>query len=501
MMVDGVSITGPAAVSATDTSEIQKAAEEKDEELSTLEKSKEEAKIDTSSGKTSEDLKKEIKQLESEKSLNYKKMAKIEAEIKDLTDKVKENMLEAKELQEKAIEEHKEEADKVVEENIAAYVSANKEGGSGMTKEELQANISKAMPDSPNLAKALAAYVTASRELGEIDSLLDSLNGIILDTRGVELDLKNKTTEYEKTVQTEKAGESKKGCCDPIGFMKDGARYDFIIDDGSFDSTSDFLGADNNWASMEALDKDDDNVINASELKDAGIKMVKTVNGQKKVVDIADEFSEDFSIDLSTYQQGGSYDGISNADSDNDGIADQQLLGTYMIHIGDEDIKGYNTLDDDDYLTSEYGIAIGEKGPDMSTGLKEHDNFFNEYSKISQKLDGELKDGLASLGLAEATIDTIRQHARVVADQDANIFMQKMKAEAEEEQKAEDAKKAEEEAQKEAEEKARMETEEQAQQEAQTAQNADAEKADDAQSEAAEDPKVAAVEDIWKRNS
>ena len=373
-------------------------------------------------------------------------MEKIEAQIKTEIEKIKTEMKEAKELQEQAIADHEEEADNAVETCMAEYVAANKEGGKGMTKEELEANISKSMPNSPNLAKALAKFVTASREMAEVDSLLGTLNNLVIDTKVIEADIKTKEAAKAEAV---KASQETKKCSDPIGFVKNGARYDFIVDDGSFDSTSDFLGADTNWAAMEALDKDGDKVIDAAELKKAGIKMVKTENGEKKVVDIADEFGEDFKVDLTTYQQGGSFDGIDTTkDTDGDGTVDQQLLGTYTIHIGNEDVKGYNTLDDVDYLKTEYGLADAAKAADskdeeMSAELKAYSNFFKEQSEAAANLAKELEEGIASTGITEAMISQIKDHAKKEGANDANIFMQGVQKEAEEAQKAEDAKVAE----------------------------------------------------------
>ncbi len=412
------------------------------------------AKAESNSGKTVKQLEDEIKKLQSEKGLNYKKMEKIEAQIKEQIEKVKEGMKEAKKLQEQAIADHEAEAENAVDNCMAEYIAANKDGGKGMSKDELKANISKAMPDSPNLAKALGEYLTASRELAEVDSLLGTLNNLVIDTNIIESDISTKESALADAKKAEAAAaaarSSSSGSCDPIGFMKDGARYDFIVDDRSFDSTSDFLGADNNWASMEALDKDGDRVINASELKEAGIKMVKTVNGQRQIVDVAKEFGEDFKVDLNSYKQGGSFDGIDTTkDTDGDGTVDQQLLGTYTIHIGDEDIQGYNTLDDTDYLMSEYGLKNSDKSTgkaaDYSAELKTHSNFFEQQSEISGKLSKELDEGYNSMGLTEATISQIKDQAKKEGQNDANIFMKEVEKQAKEEQKAEDAKKAEEE--------------------------------------------------------
>ena len=399
-------------------------------------------------GKTSAQIEEEIKELEAEKKANMAEIQKYEAKIKELTQSVKDGMAEAKELQKEAIEDHKEEANQVVDSNIAAYVAANQNGGEGMSKEQLESNISQSMPDAPNLAKALAKYVTASRELSEIDNLLEGLNTVILETDQIEADIETKTAEKEVAKKAEEA--SKNSGCDPIGFEKDGARYDFIVDDGNFDSTSDFLGAEDQWAAMQKLDTDGDNIVSAQELSDGGIKLLKTnPDGSQEKVDPT-ELGDDFSVDLNSYQQGGSYDGIGNTDSDGDGMTDQQLLGTFNVNIGGQSIKGYNTYDDVDYLASEYGVDIAEEASakdkqpsSLHEDLQPHEEFYNEFTEISQQLQEELAEGLDALGVSEDTIDKINKYAKEEADKDAARFSEQMKAEEAQEEAQERAQEAE----------------------------------------------------------
>ena len=79
-------------------------------------------------------IQEEIEELKEEKEENIKKMEELEDHIEDLVDSAKENIAKAAALQEAAVKEHQEEVDKVLEEQLNAYIEANKEGGEGMTR-------------------------------------------------------------------------------------------------------------------------------------------------------------------------------------------------------------------------------------------------------------------------------------------------------------------------------------------------------------------------------
>ena len=307
------------------------------------------AATQTADGKEAAKIQEEIDALEAEKEANLEKMDKIEAKIEKLTAEAEENIMKAAALQEQKVKEHEEKSQEAVQENIAAYIAANKEGGAGMTRDELQENIQGSLSEVPEVGNAISAAIAANDQLNEIDSHLGELNKLIQDTKNIETEIGLKQQEYEAAKEAEK--------CDPIGFTigegENQAQYDFIVDDGSFDSTSDFLGAENQWAEVAALDTDGDNIVSSKELQAGNIKAVKTsADGTQEVVDLAEEFGEDFSINLSSYQQGGSHSAIDTAsDKDGDGVADQELLGTFSLNVNGETINGYNTLDDVDYLT------------------------------------------------------------------------------------------------------------------------------------------------------
>ncbi len=385
-------------------------------------------------GESSEKIKEEIEELEAEKEENIEKMEKIEDEIENLAESAEKHIMEAAKAQETTVKEHEEETQAVLDENIQAYINANKEGGEGMTRDELQENIKSAMQNTPEIADAVGALAAASEEVAEIDNCLGELNKLITDTQLIEEEIELKNTEYEAAKKAEEKAKS----CDPIGFTatdKDGnqAQYDFIIDDGAFDTTSDFLGADSQWSEMTALDTDGDNIVSAAELQAGNIKAVKTnADGSQEIVDLAEEFGEDFSVDLASYQEGGSHSAVdTTTDSDGDGTADQTMLGTFNVNANGQTINGYNTLDDVDWLAENYGISAdtaetetnGLDATQFSEDLKAHVNFFNMYTEKSEELKKQIKEGYSNIGLSEEQMNGISEATKKEADEEAKTFL------------------------------------------------------------------------------
>ena len=376
-------------------------------------------------GEESAKIKEEIEALEEDRDANYEAMEKIEAEIEALTKKAEENIMQAAKVQEARIEEHEEETQAAVQENINAYVEANKEGGEGMSRKDLQDNIKSSLSNVPEVGDAISAAIEANAQITEIDSKLGELNSLITDTKEIEDEIESKTQQYDACKQAEQAEAEAKKACDPIGFtMGEGeeqVQYDFIVDDGAFDSTSDFLGAEDQWAEMAALDTDGDQIVSAAELEAGNIKMVKTdATGNQSVVSIAEEFGEDFSINLGSYQEGGSHSAINTAtDSDNDGTADQELLGTFSMNVNGQEVQGYNTLDDTEWLQENYGLSAetateettAENTTSYSTELQQHVNFFNTYTQKVEELKEQLKETWGKLGQTEATLNALNEKA------------------------------------------------------------------------------------------
>lgn len=388
------------------------------------------------SGASSEEIQAQIDKLEEEKAENLEKMSEIEDHIEDLADEAEDQIAIALQEQDDAVKEHEKEVKEALDKNIQDYINANKDGGEGMTRDELQQNIAGSLPDMPEVAEAMAALTNASELVDEIDNCLGDLNKLIANTKAIDDLIETKQGEYEAAVKAEEEAK----CCDPIGFTttdKDGnqAQYDFIVDDGAFDSTSDFLGAENQWAEMAALDTTGDGIVDADELAAGNIKAVKTdANGNQSVVDIAEEFGKDFSIDLNSYKEGGSHSAVdTNSDADGDGVNDQTLLGTFNLNINGQSVSGYNTLDDVDWLADNYdGLEAGEQAElsdsnrldpaEYSAEVQPHVTLFNFYTELNEEFKKEIAQGYEQFGIDEENLKELHNITKDEADEKAKEF-------------------------------------------------------------------------------
>ncbi len=406
----------------------------------------------TNAASTKEELEEKKEKLEEEKEANMKKMEKLEKKIEQKAKDAEEHIIEAGKKREAQVEEYEDDAKRAVREQVNAYVEANKEGGDGMTREQLQQNIAGALPQAPAAAAIIGALTAASEEINEMDNYLSQLNGLIKDTQKLEADISSIDGQIEAAQAAEDAATNcppPRECTDPIGFNTEDAQYEFIVDDGSFDTTSDFLGANNQWAEMQALDTDGDKTVTADELKAGNIKAVKTgKDGSQEVVDIASEFGDDFSVDLNSYDSNGTFEGLNEA---------QDLQGTFNVNIAGQDVKGFNTLDDVSYLENKYGItddmngasavtqaaqeATGE-AEEISEDLKPHVDFFNLYTEKSAELKEQLDAGYEEFDFSKEEIDGIKQTTKREADVEAQRFMATLDSEDEEEEKVEDKEEA-----------------------------------------------------------
>ena len=393
------------------------------------------------------EIKEKIEKLEEEKKENLEKMDKIEDKIEQKAKDAEENIAAAAAAKEQQVEEHKEESQQVLHENIQAYIAANKEGGEGMTRDELNENIKNALPEAPAAGDALAALTAASADVNEMDTYLGKLDELIQDTHSIDQEIKGLNEQYDAAAEAQaaaEAAEAQKQCCDPIGFTvgegENKTQYDFIVDDGAFDSTSDFLGAKDQWAEMEALDTDKDGKVTSEEMAAGNIKAVKKgADGKQEVVDISKEFGDDFSVDLNSYKQGGTHEAIDTT------TGQQEMLGTFDVNIAGEAVSAYNTMDSVDFLEQSYGITsetedAEKEATEYSQELQPHVNFFEEYTQKSVELKEEISKAYGELGLTEEEINGINDATKKEADEKAEVFLKSIGAseKAEEEEKAED---------------------------------------------------------------
>ena len=130
-----------------------------------------------------------IKELQDEYDKNLEKMEKLKVMIEELMDKVTETVIKAAAEKEKAIKENEKLYQKLVDDELKAYIEANKEGGKGMTHEELLKNIDDALSHVPNIASAIRTALEASHQLSELTSCAGFLNGFVMKNENIKIEI------------------------------------------------------------------------------------------------------------------------------------------------------------------------------------------------------------------------------------------------------------------------------------------------------------------------
>lgn len=401
----------------------------------------------SATGTESAKIQEEIEELEAKKEENIEKMEKIEDEIESLAKSAEEHIMEAAKAQDAAVKEHEEETQAVLDENIQAYINANKEGGEGMTRDELQENIKGAMPNTPGIADAVAALTAASEEVGEIDNCLGELNKLITDTQLIdeEIELKNKEFEAAKEAETCPPPQT----CEPQGFQdSDGNQYDFFIDkdgNGDLSNESEFLGYEGGkegqeaaWAEMTDLDTNMDGIVDAKELTAGGVMVYKTdANGNQQALTIEEAFGEDSDLAISTTQHDEAKEGV-GPNNFNTGVGSEnnELWGTFDVTLNGETLNGYQTNDDLDWLKDNYNFtdyanedSLTEENTsalEYSEELQPHVNFFNLYTEKSAELKEQIQEGFSNIGLSEEQMNGISEATKKEADEEAKNFFESL---------------------------------------------------------------------------
>ncbi len=411
-------------------------------------------------GEQSEKIKEEIEELEKEKEENLEKMEKIEEEIEELAEEAEENMLKAAKEQEKAVEEYEEETQKAIDENIAAYIAANKEGGEGMTREELQANIKGSLANVPEVAEAVSALVEANEQINEIESLLGDLNKLTVDTNSLIKEIDIKYDEFDKVTAKEVTPPSTGGAdsgncnprpCEPQGFQdNEGNKYDFFIDkdgNGDLSNETEFLGYEGGkegqaaaWKEMTDLDVDKNGSVDASELSAAGVMVYKTdKNGNKTAMTIEEAFGKESDLAINTKQHDTAKEGVGpNNFNVGTGSENNELWGTFDVTLNGENLNGYQTNDDINWLKENYNFTdYSLDGNNITDGTIEksdiensvfaeellpHVNFFQTYTQKVQELKESLSESWEQLGLTKESLESLNEQAVVEAGQKADNF-------------------------------------------------------------------------------
>jgi len=196
--------------------------------------------------------------------------------------------------------------------------------------------------------------------------------------------VKENLEKVEEPVPETKSGG---GGCDPMSFVKDNIKYDFIQDrdnDNIFDDATEFLGAQDGWAEMQAYDTNQDGKIEGDELKEMKIVGVDQTTG-KYTFSTADAVGVT-SIDLSTYQEAGTTKNTGDT-----------LDGTFKVNIGGQEVDAEQTTDTAINLTNKYGSLFGKE-------VKDYGETF-ETNPFTSAFEANVNAGKLALEAADAADD------------------------------------------------------------------------------------------------
>ncbi len=379
----------------------------------------------------------------------------IKETVEKLSEEIKKSLDEAIEAQKEITEEEQERVKELVSTQIEQF-KKDKENGKDVKMSDLQANIKSGLEAGgfdEEMSAILSDMVVTNTKMVTMDSLLDELGVIngqmkMLDTEMANLD---KVIEEQ-----EKAAEEAAKCCDPIGFSnEEGTTFEFVVDkdgNGELSNFSEFLGAENFFDEMVALDADGSGDVTNEELNDAGVMvLVKDANGNQELKSIADAFGgEDVNVNLGSYQDAG--EGAKAANG-------QTLLGNFDITVGDDTYEGYSTLDSAEYLQANYNFtdenpnnltvngsneeAEALEGDAERTQITEDiDKFIEEYEAKLEEYEAQFANLTELMGLDEELIATIHEFAETQGAAAAQTIIKE--AEAQEAKETEETEKADE---------------------------------------------------------
>ena len=344
-------------------------------------------------------------------SNNYE-MQVLEVTIEALQDEVEEQVNKAIEDSEDIQEESKKKAKEAINKNLNSYTNSNGE----MTYEEFQNGISSDLK---------GIETKSGRQLSEVvNSLLDAnykmnlLKGYVSDLSNLNQDNIQLTSDAEVAKEDldtllKEAAESNSNdpdaeCTDPIGFYNNETRYDFFVDRDKNEDISnekEFLGAQSGFEEVKKLDSDGNNVVSASELEKANIKIVKTnIDGSQEIVDVDEIFANpDDGIHLGSYKEANEDIGEGN-----------KLIGTFSASVNGKTLEGYQTLDTNEWLDKNYDFSDKDEGIGRftldSTDITEAynaDEKINIFTVRNSELESSLNEAFSIYGISDSTTKSI----------------------------------------------------------------------------------------------
>lgn len=308
-----------------------------------------------------EALKTSIAGLENKIAYNNNQLSSIADKVETLKKEIQEIIEQAIDESEEIAEEQKDEAKRIVSEELDNY--ANSKGS--MSYEDFKTKLAGRLDSldasgQSKLSSVTMKLLNAESKMALLNGYLTTMNTLQNTNKEIQNQIGTKTQQMQ-VLQEELAKNQTEDddCCqrtDPIGFSANGMKYDFFVDkdnDSLLSNEQEFLGAEDGWEEMTALDTNNDGKVDKNELAESDIKVVITdKDGNQTIKNAANIFSENDSINLNSYTE-------LNQDIGNGNT----LLGTFGLTFGGTNIdKGYNTLDSLDWLDNNYEFSDKDKG-------------------------------------------------------------------------------------------------------------------------------------------
>ena len=344
-------------------------------------------------------------------SNNYE-MQVLEVTIEALQDEVEEQVDKAIEDSEDIQEESKKKAKEAINKNLNSYTNSNGE----MTYEEFQNGISSDLKgietkSGRQLSEVVNSLLDANYKMNLLKGYVSDLSNLNKDN--IQLSADAEVAKEDLDTLLKEAAESNSNdpdaeCTDPIGFYNNETRYDFFVDRDKNEDISnekEFLGAQSGFEEVKKLDSDGNNVVSASELEKANIKIVKTnIDGSQEIVDVDEIFANpNDGIHLGSYKEANEDIGEGN-----------KLIGTFSASVNGKTLEGYQTLDTNEWLDKNYDFSDKDEGIGRftldSTDITEAynaDEKINIFTVRNSELESSLNEAFSIYGISDSTTKSI----------------------------------------------------------------------------------------------
>ena len=387
---------------------------------------------------------------------NNSAMKLLEVNITMLQDEVEADIKAAIEESKEIADDQKEAANDAVKKNLSDYSSSKGE----MSYKDFQKNLSRDLDEvagtaDSKMASVVLKIVNSERKMATLERYMTQMGDLMKKNDELNTEMKGVQEELDKalaadTSDTDCADEVDEDCnqVDPIGFTDGDTRFDFFVDkDDNSDITNEkeFLGAENGFDEVKALDTDNDGIVSKQELEEGNIKVVQTnADGTQEIKNVADVLKDGDSIDLNSYEKVGADIGNGNT-----------LQGTFDMNVDGKTLEGYQTLDNINWLDENYeftdeveGTGRFAQGEDMNLQGEDYTEKLNAFKERQETLRTDLNSVYDTLELDKEEMQTeileiSNLEAKTQGDRIRNIFESQKKAD---EAKAEEAKAEEEKA-------------------------------------------------------